>query len=108
MRITANFMESMNEPKGYWNASRKKGRGKQLCVGSIQGEPQTKYSISSLQAIKQKNRAIACSVFVVPAGLEPAAHGLENHCSIQLSYGTVSLNCLTIFGDANKQKNLNH
>ncbi len=56
---------------------------------------------------KQKNRAITYSVFVVPAGLEPAAHGLENRCSIQLSYGTISLNCLPIFGDANKRKKLN-
>lgn len=26
---------------------------------------------------------------VVPAGLEPATYGLENRCSIQLSYGTI-------------------
>ncbi len=29
--------------------------------------------------------------FVVPLGFEPRAAGLENLCSIQLSYGTVFL-----------------
>ena len=26
---------------------------------------------------------------VIPLGLEPRAYGLENRCSIQLSYGTI-------------------
>ena len=55
---------------------------------------------------KQKKPSNYLLGFVVPAGLEPAAYGLENRCSIQLSYGTISLNCLPIFGDANKQKKI--
>lgn len=39
--------------------------------------------------------------FVIPAGFEPTTHSLEGCCSIQLSYGTNSLNCgLPLFSGA--------
>ena len=30
-------------------------------------------------------------VYVIPAGFEPTTHSLEGCCSIQLSYGTITL-----------------
>ena len=36
-----------------------------------------------------------CS-FVIPAGFEPTTHSLEGCCSIQLSYGTIDIACLSV------------
>jgi|688.fasta_scaffold00717_7 hypothetical protein len=45
------------------------------------------------------------TLVVVPAGLEPATYGLENRCSIQLSYGTIlSNNILLIWSAKIKNK----
>ncbi len=43
----------------------------------------------------QTARGSAENLMVLPAGLEPATSGLENRCSIQLSYG--SLGALSLF-----------
>ena len=40
---------------------------------------------------------------VLPAGLEPATSGLENRCSIQLSYSFLA-NCAILFRNSNFDK----
>ena len=38
---------------------------------------------------------------VIPAGFEPTTHSLEGCCSIQLSYGTITLSPLRTFASQN-------
>jgi hypothetical protein len=40
-------------------------------------------------AVATRSSPVALEKVVIPAGLEPATLGLENRCSIQLSYGTI-------------------
>ena len=37
---------------------------------------------------------------VIPPGLEPGTYSLEDCCSIQLSYGTKSTECLNLLKDS--------
>lgn len=40
---------------------------------------------------KAKTSVFFLQNYVVPPGLEPGTYGLENRCSIRLSYGTIQL-----------------
>lgn len=50
----------------------------------LEGLAVLKYT--QLRLIKKPYNVRLC---VVPVGLEPTTYGLENRCSIQLSYGTI-------------------
>ena len=41
--------------------------------------------------IQKKEQKSLLLKFVIPAGFEPTTHSLEGCCSIQLSYGTITL-----------------
>ena len=63
-----------------------KMRNPQNSAGSV---PQIPTSANILTQKKEQNPLLL--KFVIPAGFEPTTHSLEGCCSIQLSYGTITL-----------------
>ena len=77
-----------------------KMRNPQNLAGSVPNVPTS----ANLLTQKKEQKSLLLE-FVIPAGFEPTTHSLEGCCSIQLSYGTNSLNCgLPLFSGAKIHK----
>ena len=63
-----------------------KRRNPQNLAGSVPNVPTS----ANILTQKKEQKSLLLK-FVIPAGFEPTTHSLEGCCSIQLSYGTITI-----------------